>query len=88
MDDEQLSSTEIKKLAMRKYQQEFYERNKERIREDKLLAYYKKEYGLEFLTKEQLKSFKDHKPVYLALMDANNVLNKDIIRGIINMKYA
>jgi hypothetical protein len=78
---------ETKKIAMRKYQNDFYERNKERLREEKLVSYYKREYGLDFLTKEQLQSFKEHKSTYLALMDVNGVLNKDIINGIIKMKY-
>ena len=87
-DEQKLSPTEIKRIAMRKYQNDFYERNKERLREDKLVSYYKREYGLDFLTKENLKSFKEHKTTYLALLDNDNVLNKEIIAGIIAMKYS
>jgi hypothetical protein len=78
---------EAKKIAMRKYQKDFYENNKERIKEDKLISYYKREYGLNFLTREQLQSFRDNKNIYLALLDTNELLDKDIIRSIYNMKY-
>jgi hypothetical protein len=88
MSDEQQTPTEIKKMAMRKYQNEFYERNKERLREDKLVGYYKREYGLNFLTKENLKSFKEHKATYLAILDNDNMLNKDIVSQIIKLKYS
>lgn len=88
MADEQLSPKEIKKIAMRKYQNDFYERNKERLREDKLVSYYKREYGLDFLNKENLQSFKNHKNTYLSLLDNDNVLNKEIIAEIIALKYS
>lgn len=88
MSDEQQTPAEIKKIAMRKYQNEFYERNKERLREDKLVGYYKREYGLNFLTKENLKSFKEHKATYLAILDNDNMLDKDIVSEIIKLKYS
>ena len=78
---------EAKKIAMRKYQRDFYENNKERLKEDKLISYYKREYGLNFLTREQLHAFRDNKNIYLALLDTNGLLDKDIIRSIYNMKY-
>lgn len=79
---------EAKKIAMRKYQKDFYENNKERLKEDKLISYYKREYGLNFLTREQLPAFRDNKNLYLALLDTNGVLDAGIIRDIYNMKYA
>ena len=73
---------------MRKYQKDFYENNEERLKEDKLISYYKREYGLNFLTRDHLQSFRDNKNIYLALLDTNNVLDPEIIRCIFNMKYA
>jgi len=81
------SQEHSKKITMRKYQQEFYERNKERLREEKLVSYYKREYGLDFLTADMLPLFKEHKTTYLALLDNDNLLNKEIVMNIIKMKY-
>ena len=81
------SKTETAKLAMRKYQKDFYERNKEQLREMKLISYYKREYGLDFLTKENFESFKENKKIYLELLDNDNVLNKEIVMAIIKLKY-
>jgi hypothetical protein len=81
------SKTETAKLAMRKYQKNFYERNKEQLREMKLISYYKREYGLDFLTKENFESFKENKKIYLELLDNDNVLNKEIVMAIIKLKY-
>ena len=81
------TKTETAKLAMRKYQKDFYERNKEQLREMKLISYYKREYGLDFLTKENFESFKENKKIYLELLDNDNVLNKEIVMAIIKLKY-
>ena len=89
MENEKIDNQqENNKIAMRKYQKDFYERNKERIKEDKLLSYYKREYGIDFLTKDLLPAFRDNKNIYLALLDNNEILNKEIITQIYNLKYA
>jgi hypothetical protein len=81
------TKTETTKLAMRKYQNDYYERNKEQLREMKLISYYKRQYGLDFLTKENFESFKENKKIYLELLDNDNVLNKEIVMAIIKLKY-
>lgn len=81
------SKSEKTKIAMRKYQKDFYDRNKEELREVKLIAYYKREYGLDFLTKENFQSFKENKKIYLELLDNANILNKEIVMAIIKLKY-
>jgi hypothetical protein len=82
------SLEENKKIAMRKYQRDFYENHKERLKDDKLVSYYKREYGLNFLTRDKIKAFRENKNIYLALLDANGDLDADIIRSIYDMKYA
>lgn len=81
------TKTETTKLAMRKYQNDYYERNKEQLREMKLISYYKRQYGLDFLTKENFETFKENKKLYLELLDNDNVLNKEIVMAIIRLKY-
>lgn len=60
-----------KNQAQKKYDQKYYEKNKEQLRKRKLESYYQKRYGI---TNGEIEEFKRNRKIYTALRQCDPAL--------------